>query len=210
MSSGTISVFSGMLPEMNTTDPYSPSARANERANPVSSVGSMAGAITRASTRRRPAPSTAAASSMAGSRSRRTGWSVRTTKGSPTKVRATTTPAGAKATWTPFATRWRPMKPFSAYTAVSAMPATAVGSANGRSTSASASALPGNRYRVSTHASTDPKTRLISAPRREAKKLSRYAARARGPLTAAANCAQESCVERSTSAPSGSSTTRLR
>src|SRR5207253_8752993 len=81
MSSGTISVFSGMLPEMNTTDPYSPSARANERANPVSSVGSMAGAITRASTRRRPAPSTAAASSMAGSRSRRTGWSVRTTKG---------------------------------------------------------------------------------------------------------------------------------
>ena len=39
MISGTISVFIGMLPEINTTDPYSASARANDSANPVSNAG---------------------------------------------------------------------------------------------------------------------------------------------------------------------------
>ena len=39
MSSGAISVFIGMLPEMKTTEPYSPSARANASAKPVSSAG---------------------------------------------------------------------------------------------------------------------------------------------------------------------------
>ncbi len=47
ISSEAISVFIGMLPEMNTTEPYSPSARANDRAKPVSSAGSTAGRITR-------------------------------------------------------------------------------------------------------------------------------------------------------------------
>ena len=40
MRSGAISVRIGMLPEMNTTDPYSPMARANASATPVSHAGS--------------------------------------------------------------------------------------------------------------------------------------------------------------------------
>ena len=63
ISSGTISVFIGMLPEMKTTEPYSPSARANASANPVSSAGISAGAITRMNVCNRLAPSVAAASS---------------------------------------------------------------------------------------------------------------------------------------------------
>ena len=43
MSSGTISVFIGMLPEMKTTEPYSPIARAKARAKPVSSAGATVG-----------------------------------------------------------------------------------------------------------------------------------------------------------------------
>lgn len=39
MSSVVISVFMGMLPEMKTTEPYSPSARANASVNPVTSAG---------------------------------------------------------------------------------------------------------------------------------------------------------------------------
>ena len=39
MSSGAISVRSGMFPEMKTTEPYSPSARANASANPVTAAG---------------------------------------------------------------------------------------------------------------------------------------------------------------------------
>ena len=39
ISSGEISVRIGMLPEMNTTDPYSPIARANASAKPVSHAG---------------------------------------------------------------------------------------------------------------------------------------------------------------------------
>ena len=42
MSSGAISVLIGMLPEMKTTEPYSPSARAKARAKPVSSAGQSA------------------------------------------------------------------------------------------------------------------------------------------------------------------------
>ncbi len=57
------------------------------------------------STRRRSAarlaPRLAAASSTSGSRLSSTGWSVRTTKGSPMNVRATATPSGVKATLTP-------------------------------------------------------------------------------------------------------------
>ncbi len=48
MSSGAISVFIGMLPEMKTTEPYSPSARAKASAKPVSSAGKSVGRITRA------------------------------------------------------------------------------------------------------------------------------------------------------------------
>ena len=43
---GAISVRMGMLPEMKTTDPYSPSARAKARANPVMTAGNTVGQIT--------------------------------------------------------------------------------------------------------------------------------------------------------------------
>ena len=43
------------------------------------------------------------------------------------------------------------------------MPLTAVGSANGRSTTASINRRPGNRYRTSVHATTNPNTALIIA-----------------------------------------------
>ena len=56
MSSGVISVFIGMLPEMKTTEPYSPSARAKARAKPVSNAGQISGRMTRAKVVSRPAP----------------------------------------------------------------------------------------------------------------------------------------------------------
>ncbi|MOA55537.1 hypothetical protein D3C78_1793490 [compost metagenome] len=58
---------------------------------------------------------------------------------------ATSTPSGPNATLMPNGSRYWPSQPLPAYSAVSAMPATAVGSANGRSTSASTSFLPGKR-----------------------------------------------------------------
>ena len=39
MRSGAISVRSGMFPEMNTTEPYSPTPRAKASAKPVASAG---------------------------------------------------------------------------------------------------------------------------------------------------------------------------
>ncbi len=58
MSSGTICVFIGMLLEMKTTEPYSPSARANASAKPVSSAGLNIGKITRQNVCQRFAPET--------------------------------------------------------------------------------------------------------------------------------------------------------
>ena len=58
------------------------------------------------------------------------------------KTSATHTPSGVKLTLTG---SQRPIQPFSAYSADSAMPATAVGSANGRSTRASTRRLAGKR-----------------------------------------------------------------
>ena len=53
------------------------------------------------------------------------------------KVSATTMPSGVNATFMPSGASQLPSQPFGAYRAVNAMPATAVGSANGRSTMAS-------------------------------------------------------------------------
>ena len=57
--------------------------------------------------------------------------------------------------------------------AVKVMPATAVGSANGRSISASTSRLPGKSYRTSTHAASAPNTAFTSAAISDAPTLSR-------------------------------------
>ena len=62
---------------------------------------------------------------------------VRTTNGRPMNVSATTMPSGVKATGMPSGSRMPPDPAVRRVHGVSAMPATAVGSANGRSTSAS-------------------------------------------------------------------------
>ena len=142
MSKGVISEIIGMLPAMKMTEPYSPTARANASAKPVRSAGSMAGRITRKKVCSRFAPSEAAASSSSRSASSSTGCTVRTTKGKPMKISAITTPSGVKATRMPTSSSAAPSQPLGAYNAVSAIPATAVGKANGRSTSASTTGLP--------------------------------------------------------------------
>ncbi len=130
---------------MKTTEPYSPVARAKASANPVNSAGAIAGRITRPKVCQRVAPRLAAASSSSRSSSSSTGCTVRTTNGRPMKVSAITTPRGVNATLMPSGSSQRPIQPLPANSAVSAMPATAVGSANGRSTSASTSRRPGKR-----------------------------------------------------------------
>ena len=59
-------------------------------------------------------------------------------------VSAITIPSGENAALIPSGSRYWPIQPFCAYTAVSAMPETAVGRANGRSTIASMNFLPGS------------------------------------------------------------------
>ena len=115
ISSGAISVFIGMLPEMKTTEPYSPSARAKASAKPVSSAGSdgrQDHAAERLPARwrpgwRRPPPTSASRSSSAG-------CSVRTTNGRPMNVSAMTTPSGENAALMPSGSSARPIQPFGA------------------------------------------------------------------------------------------------
>jgi hypothetical protein len=70
------------------------------------------------------------------------------------------------------------------------MPATAVGSANGRSMSASINRWPGNRYRDSTQATSNPNTAFTLAAASAAPTLSRYDATTRGSVTVSQNGAQ--------------------
>ena len=112
ISSEAISVRIGMLPEMNTTEPYSPSARANDRAKPVSSAGITAGKITRQNVCQRVAPRLAAASSDSRSISSIAGCSVRTTNGRPMNVSAMTIPSGENAALIPSGSRYWPIQPF--------------------------------------------------------------------------------------------------
>src|SRR5450631_2554225 len=188
MSSGAISDFIGMLPAMKMTDPYSPTARANARAKPVSRAGHNAGRMTRAKVCHSDAPSVAAACSTSLSNSSNTGCKVLTTNGKPMKMSAMTTPKGVNATWIPSGCNPRPNHPLGAYRAVSAMPATAVGSANGKSTMASMSRLNGNRYRTKTHAMTSPNTALTAAASSAAPKLNRSEATTLGAVTTAQKC----------------------
>src|SRR5260370_6807579 len=84
------------------------------------------------------------------------------------------TPSGEKAALIPSGLSNLPIQPFSAYSAVSAIPETAVGSANGRSTIASRILLPGKRYRTSVHATPNPNTALTRAPVNDAPNVSWY------------------------------------
>src|SRR4051795_11693931 len=89
------------------------------------------------------------------------------------------------------------------------MPATIVGSANGRSISALTNALPRKRSRTSTHATSVPATALIAATRIDRTSVSLSAATACGAVTASQNAARPPSVERATTAASGISTITL-
>ena len=54
--SGVISDTIGILPAIKMTEPYSPTARANDNAKPVITVGASVGAMTRVNVRQRPGP----------------------------------------------------------------------------------------------------------------------------------------------------------
>ena len=129
---------------MNTIEPYSPIARANASAKPVMMDGSSDGAITLKKVRSRPAPRVAADSSTSRSKFSITGCRVRTTNGMPTNVNAMTMPSGVYAPLMPSGTRYWPSQPFAANRFARVKPATAVGSANGKSTIASMNRRPGN------------------------------------------------------------------
>ena len=81
----------GMFPEISTTAPNSPTARAKASATPERMAGRRFGKMIRAKIDRRPAPSDAAASSISRSSSINTGCTVRTTNGSVTNSSATST-----------------------------------------------------------------------------------------------------------------------
>src|SRR5579875_1502040 len=129
---------------MNTTEPYSPRARAKAKAKPVSSGGIKGGNNTRRNVCQRLAPSVAAASSNSGSNSSSTGCTVRTTNGKPVKISTNTMPNREYAPAMPSGTRYRPNQPLGTYKLEYTRPATAVGKAKGRSTRASNSRLSGN------------------------------------------------------------------
>ncbi len=78
----------GRLPEMRTTDPNSPTARANASAAPETIAPVRFGNTIRRKTASEPAPSDAAASSISRSSASSTGWTARTTNGSVTNSSA--------------------------------------------------------------------------------------------------------------------------
>ena len=119
------------------------------------------------------------------------------------KVSATTIPNGVKATAMPKDSNHIPSQPFGVYRAVNAMPATAVGSANGRSTMASTSRLKGKVYRTSTQATMRPKKTLIVAAIREAPKLRRRDASTLGAVTTSQKWLQPNPVLRMNTADRG-------
>ena len=108
--------FHRMLPEMKITEPYSPSARANASAKPVSSAGqNHRQDDARKTFCKRFAPRLAAASSTSGSRSSSTGCTVRTMNGRPMNVSATNTPSQRVGNFDSVAARAsRPIQPFCA------------------------------------------------------------------------------------------------
>jgi len=80
-----------------------------------------------------------------------------------------------------------PIQPVFAYSEASTMPATAVGSAKGRSTSASTIFLPKKSYRTSTQATMKPKNAFTSAASNDAPNVRRYDASATGMVMVCQN-----------------------
>src|SRR5215218_1431070 len=90
------------------------------------------------------------------------------------------------------------------------MPATIVGSANGRSMSALTARLPGNSSRTSTQAISVPTTTLSATTSNANAKVRRSAASACGMVAARQKAPQPALPERQTTAVSGRTTIRLR
>ena len=157
----------------------------------------MFGKITRRNVATREAPSETAASSISASNSSRTGCTVRTTNGSVTNKSATRIAQRVNATSTP-------PGDLGPYSASSVRPATIVGSANGRSTSALTTPWPKNRSRTSVQAIAVPATALIKATTPDATSVNSSAETACGVVIAFHPCARQP------SAASGSRTITLR
>ena len=119
-------------------------------------------------------------------------------------------PSGVYATRRPASARGAPSQPFGASRVVSVMPATAVGSANGRSIRASIRRRPGTRYRVRVQAMIRPIGTLISEAARAVKKETRSAASTRGVVTASRKPSGPSVAALRISAARGIRTMRLR
>src|SRR3954453_2401049 len=102
-----------------------------------------------------------------------------------------------------------PTGPFGPYSASSVMPATTVGSANGRSISALPTRLPGNSSRTSTHATSVPNSALIAATIRAAPSVSFSALTDWRLETVSQKCAIPPSVDFATTAARGRSTIRL-
>ena len=93
--------MNGTLPEISTTEPNSPTARANASAAPESIAGVRFGRTIRRNTVQLEAPSEIAASSISRSSSISTGCTERTTNGSVTNSSAISTAACVNATLMP-------------------------------------------------------------------------------------------------------------
>ena len=192
-----------MFPEIRTTAPNSPTARANASATPERIAGSRFGKTMRRKTARRPAPSEDAASSISRSSSISTGCTARTTNGNVTKRSASTSPARWKATSTPKGL-------FGPYRVSSVSPATIVGNANGRSMTALTNSLPRKSSRTSTQAIIVPVAALKIATNAAHASVSFSAAIDCGFVTSAQNVSHPCDRELQTRAASGTRTTRLR
>ena len=101
MKTEATSVLKGRLPEMSTSAPISPTARANASATPERIPGRMFGSTIRRKSSSSHAPSERAASSISVSSSSSTGCTVRTTNGSVTKSSASTIAVRVNATLMP-------------------------------------------------------------------------------------------------------------
>ena len=143
ISSGRISVFIGMLPAMKITDPYSPTPRAKAKAKPVSQAGSkcrhqdMAENLQgfRTQARRR---------FLHFTRDIRQYWLYGTYhEWKRYKSQRQGDAQGGVGDLETQVGRELPDQPVGVYSAVSAIPATAVGNANGRSIIASMIFRPG-------------------------------------------------------------------
>src|SRR5271167_385918 len=95
---------------------------------------------------------------------------------------------------------------FGPYSASNTTLATIVGSANGRSITASTRRWPGKSSRTSTQATSVPKTTLITVTTEETVSVTRNDSSADGDVTADTNAAQPPFADCHTIAASGSST----